>query len=122
MNVLQFLQDSVLPFLRNNGAWIAAVATCIMAIAVFLQTRKTGEMAKQNREIVKANEELVKQNNISISRDYIAELVVGVIEPMLSTVNSLETFFEKRKYHWNVTGGSHIGGDLREIVGDDSIR
>ena len=110
---------NILQFLQNNGAWIAAAATLVMAFMVFWQAKKTGEIAKQNRELVKANEELVKQNNILISRDCIAELIVGVIAPMLSSANSLETFFEQRRYNWNITEESRIEGDLREILGDD---
>jgi hypothetical protein len=110
---------NILQFLQNNGAWIAAIATSIMAIGVFWQARKTGEMVKQNRDLVKANEELVKQNNILRSRDYMAELIVGVVEPMLSSANSLETFFERKRYNWALTEVSRIKGDLREILGDD---
>ena len=46
-------------------------------------------------------------------------MIVGVIEPMLSSANSLETFFEKRRYIWDITKESHIEGDLKEILGDD---
>jgi hypothetical protein len=110
---------NILQFLQNNGAWIAAIATSIMAIGVFWQARKTGEMVKQNRDLVKANEELVKQNNILRSRDHMAELIVGVVEPMLSSANSLETFFERKRYNWALTAGSRIDGDLREVLGND---
>lgn len=98
---------------------LAAYAMFGTALATLLLGLGTALMARENRKLVKANEELVKQNNISIHRDYIAELIVGVIEPMLSSVNSLETFFGRKHYNWALTEGSRIEGDIREILGDD---
>jgi len=98
---------------------LAAYAMFGTAFATLLLGFGTALMARENRKLVKANEELVKQNNILTYRDYIAELIVGVIEPMLSSANFLETFFEQRRHNWNITEESRIEGDLKEILGDD---
>ncbi len=96
-----------------------AFATLLLAFGTFWMANENRKIAKQNRELVEANKELVKQNNILISRDYIAELMVNVIEPMLGSVNSLESFFKERQHHWRPTGESSVGKDLREILGND---
>ena len=42
---------SVLQFLQDNGAWIAAAATLVMAIMVFLQTKESRRLYKENRKL-----------------------------------------------------------------------
>jgi len=65
MNVLQFLQD--------NGPWIAAAATLVMAIMVFLQTKESRRLGEENRKLTE--------------RARFKELVGQVITPLLRSAD-----------------------------------
>lgn len=70
---------------------IMAAATCFMAIAVFWQARKTGEL-------VKLNEEMLKENHRLAERSRITELIGQGLDPLIDSMQQVEIEWRGGKF------------------------
>jgi len=88
-------------FLQDNGQWLAAAGTLLLAIVALITLL-------QNRA-------LVKQNRIAVWRPYYTELIATVIDPLLKSTEASARIHKRRQYSWQSTDEKKLREDLPDL-------